>query len=179
MNPILPADPQPPVGDPNPPGTVQPGVSWVEFTDASGNRHVIALIVFPVPGGGIIRLLIELIFPADGGTPIVILDQLVGTSDLLALRENVAAVADVVLALIMEQVSGLDPRLLHWLVHHGAFSTADGTLGDAFHEIALGFDGQHYHLIGVRMLAQPEADGLAAALDLPPVDQALDQLGVH
>lgn len=118
-----------------------------------------------------------LILPANSAIPVVVLAEILGTAEPLALRQHVAGVADAVLPQLLEQVPGLDPSQLRWLVRHGSFSTPDRRLVESFHDVALDFDGQHHRLTGVRMLDDTEAGQLVADLDLRPVDEVLDRLG--
>ena len=151
-------------------------VWWLDFVDPWGNHHLIALLQWPTPNGGSISLVIWLIFPADSSAPVVVLAELVGTAEPLALREHTAAVADTVRTVLLDQIPDLDPAGLRWLVHHGAFSTPDATLAEMFHELTLRFDGVRHWLDDVRLLGQAEVDQLVLALNLRPIPEVLDLL---
>jgi len=148
---------------------------WLDFVDPWGNRHLIGLAEFSCPGGGSIFLLAWVIFPAGSTTPVIVLAELLGTTDLFALRQHVESVADDVLPLLVEQVPELVPAQARWLVHSGPFSTPEGTLPETFHEVRLTFDGLGHQLEAVRMLGLPEIREMIAALKLRPISEILDR----
>ncbi|MBA3278460.1 MAG: SMI1/KNR4 family protein [Geodermatophilaceae bacterium] len=176
--PPIPPVPVPPIPPVPPPhfGNRPTVVWWLDFVDPWGNHHLIALLQWPTPNGGSISLVIWLIFPADSSAPVVVLAELVGTAEPLALREHTAAVTDTVRTVLLDQIPDLDPAGLRWLVHHGAFSTPDATLAEMFHELTLRFDGVRHWLDDVRLLGQAEVDQLVLALNLRPIPEVLDLL---
>ncbi|MBA2470790.1 MAG: hypothetical protein H0V41_00560 [Pseudonocardiales bacterium] len=149
---------------------------WLDSLDQRGNRHLEAIHQYALPDGDGIRVLGDLILPADGARPVVVLSELVGTADPLALRDHVAAVADTVFARLNEQVPGLDPATLHWLVHTGAFSVPDAPMAETFHRLRLLVAGTHHRFDGVHLLDPQQVRDLINRLHPRPVEQVVQQI---
>lgn len=130
------------------------------------------------PLGTQAQCLARLIIDAPSIPPVVVLSEIASNPDELGITGDFAAAADAFMGVVASAVGDLDPAGVIWVAHHGPFSSHDPTGPETFTEIALAFDGQHYHddLTGDRLLDAEEVTRRIRPLELEPVPEALTEL---
>lgn len=142
---------------------------WWSFLDPWGNRHLITVLDWPLPGGGSIRLLVWLMLPSGGTTPVVVLVDIAGSADPTGFRQHVAALADYAGDLLAQQVPELEGTPLRWLVQHRESASALPGLTDVFHELRFVDDAGSRRLEAVRRLDAETAEEIRSLMRLGPL----------
>ena len=129
--------------------------------------------------GGAAHCLARLVIAAPSTPLVAVLSEIASNPDELGIIGDFAAAADAFVGVVASAVGGLDdPAGVIWVAHHGPFSSHDPAGPETFTEIALAFDGQHYHddLLGDRLWGVEEVTRRVRPLRLKPVPEALAEL---
>ncbi|MGH3671806.1 MAG: hypothetical protein ACRDSH_14410 [Pseudonocardiaceae bacterium] len=122
--------------------------------------------------------LARLIIGASSTPPVAVLSEIATNPDERGITGDFAAAADAFIEVVASAVGDLDPGGVVWIAHHGPFSSHDPAGPETFTEIALAFDGQHYHddLTGDRLLTSDDVTRRMGPLGLTPVPEMLADL---
>lgn len=149
----------------------------VERSDVT--EQISCVVRWAHPLGAQAHCLARLVIGAPSAPVVAVLSEIASNPDELGIAGDFAAAADAFVQVLIDAGRDVDPAGLVWFAHHGPFSSYDPAGPETFTEIALTFDGRHYHddLARDRLLTGVEVSRLVKPLGLRPVEQVLADLG--
>jgi hypothetical protein len=125
--------------------------------------------------------LARLVLGAPTAPAVGVLSEIASNPDELGVTGDFAAAANIFVEVLLGAGQAVDPAEVHWIAHHGPFSSYDPAGPETFTEVVLVLDGQRYHndmAMGIhRLLSGLEVSQRIKPLKLRPVEQILADLG--
>lgn len=155
------------------------GLSGIRVQRRGGSEQVSGVIGWTHALGEQAHCLARLVLGAPTAPVVAVLSEIASNPDELGITGDFAAAADAFLEVLTGAGRHVNPREVAWIAHHGPFSSYDPAGPETFTEIALAFDGHHYHddLVGDRLLTEVEVTQRVTPLRLRPVAQVLTDVG--
>ncbi|MFI5713443.1 hypothetical protein [Kribbella sp. NPDC051620] len=133
-----------------------------------------AVIRWQHSSGGSAYCLGRLVVAPASERPVIVLSELAGNPDAVGLVSDFAGAAMAAAALF-----GVEPTSVHWLAHHGDFSSYDAAgAPETLTEVQVRFDGSRLHseLTDQCLLPAAETEALSRSLELESVRAVLATL---
>ena len=155
------------------------GLSGIRVERRGESEQVSGVIGWTHALGEQAHCLARLVLGAPTAPVVAVLSEIASNPDELGITGDFAAAADAFLDVLTGAGRHVSPREVAWIAHHGPFSSYDPAGPETFTEIALAFDGHHYHddLVGDRLLTEVEVTQQVTPLRLRPVAQVLADVG--